>query len=303
MIQVRQSMFETNSSSVHVLVMMKSSDFARFCKSEEDYDSLEDIVFWNRWHSGERSSEQKFKTGKEFIDEMNSEGLIDTSVELDLNYLKKYANNHPHRAAKTVLPVNFLFKSVFRPVGRHGGRVFSAEAGGAEAVVRSGEQRRLFQRQIAQTVHADDLRDLLHRMMAGDQVFLRIDIRSVIAGVQERRRGDAHMDLLCPGFPQQADDPPAGRTPDDGIVDQHNTLVPDHILNGGQLDLHLVQPVIRRDERPADVFVLDQPDPVGNAGSAAVPQGCVQPGIRHADHQIRLRRVCFGQAFPGADPG
>lgn len=96
MIQVRQNMFETNSSSVHVLVMMKSSDFARFSKSEEDYDSLEDIVFWNRRGSGIQSSEQKFKTGKEFIDEMNSEGLIDASVELDLNYLKKYANNHDY---------------------------------------------------------------------------------------------------------------------------------------------------------------------------------------------------------------
>lgn len=93
MIQIRQSMFETNSSSVHVLVMMKSTDFNRFCKGEEEYDNLEDIVFWNRWDSGTQSSEQKFKTGKDFIDEIRSEGLITPYEELNLNYLKQYANN------------------------------------------------------------------------------------------------------------------------------------------------------------------------------------------------------------------
>ena len=93
MLQVRQSMFETNSSSVHVLVMMKSTDFAKFHKSEEDYDNLEDIVFWSRYNSGKLSSEQKFKTGKEFIDEIKSEGLITPYEELDINYLKNYANS------------------------------------------------------------------------------------------------------------------------------------------------------------------------------------------------------------------
>ncbi len=96
MIQFRPSMFETNSSSVHVLVMMKSTDFIRFSKHEENYDNLEDIVFWNRWDSGTQSSEQKFKTGKDFIDEMNAEGLIDDDVPLDLNYLKQYANNRDY---------------------------------------------------------------------------------------------------------------------------------------------------------------------------------------------------------------
>lgn len=64
MIQVRQSMFETNSSSVHVLVMMKSTDFTRFCKHEEEYDNLEDVVFWNRWDSGTHSSEQNLRLEK-----------------------------------------------------------------------------------------------------------------------------------------------------------------------------------------------------------------------------------------------
>ncbi len=96
MIQVRSSMFETNSSSVHVLVMMKSTEFNRFCKGEEEFDNLEDVVFWNRYDSGKHSSEQKFKTGKDFIDEMTTEGLIDDDVPLDLNRLKQYANNRDY---------------------------------------------------------------------------------------------------------------------------------------------------------------------------------------------------------------
>lgn len=94
MIQVRYSIFETNSSSVHVLVMMKSTDFIKFHKREDEYDNLEDVVFWKRYgRHGEHSSEQEFKTGKDFIDEIKSEGLIQPYEELDLKYLKKYAND------------------------------------------------------------------------------------------------------------------------------------------------------------------------------------------------------------------
>lgn len=94
MIQFRPSMFETNSSSVHVLVMMKSTDFVKFHKRTDEYDNLEDIVFWKRYgRNGQLSSDQEFKTGKDFIDEIKSEGLIQPYEELDLKYLRKYAND------------------------------------------------------------------------------------------------------------------------------------------------------------------------------------------------------------------
>lgn len=40
-----------------------------------------------------------------------------------------------------------------------------------------------------------------------------------------------------------------------------------------------------------DVLVLDEADAVGNPAGAAVPNGGIQPGIRHADDHIRLNRM------------
>lgn len=62
MIQIRNGMFETNSSSVHVLVMMKTSDFNKFNTDQDDCD-INELLFWNYSDSGKTISEQEFKTG------------------------------------------------------------------------------------------------------------------------------------------------------------------------------------------------------------------------------------------------
>ena len=63
--------------------------------------------------------------------------------------------------------------------------------------------------------------------------------------------------------------------------------------NGVQLDAHGVLPLLlsRLDECAADVLVLDEADAVGNPAGAAVADGGIQPGIRHADDHIRLNRM------------
>lgn len=92
MLEIRQGMFETNSSSTHVLVMMRTSDFKAWYKSEDDFDSLEEIVFWNRYESGQSSDSQKFKTGREFIEEMKAEGYNDISKD----DLFEWAHDHDY---------------------------------------------------------------------------------------------------------------------------------------------------------------------------------------------------------------
>ena len=91
MIQVRFNMFETNSSSTHVLVIMKTSDFNKFCRGEERVE-LSEIVFWNRDQSGKTSDSQKFKTGEEFIQDMICDETVHSPSEVTLESLKKYAN-------------------------------------------------------------------------------------------------------------------------------------------------------------------------------------------------------------------
>ena len=96
MIQIRHSMFETNSSSTHVLVIMKTSDFKKFCRCEESYDDISELVFWNRYESGKTSDSHKFKTGEEFIQEMISDGVIHSPNEATLDNLKQYANRYSY---------------------------------------------------------------------------------------------------------------------------------------------------------------------------------------------------------------
>ena len=63
----------------------------------------------------------------------------------------------------------------------------------------------------------DAIRDA---MVAGDKVVAGVDIRSVIAGIEKRRRRNSEMNFLCPCFPQKSDNSLAGRSPDYRIVDK-----------------------------------------------------------------------------------
>ena len=42
------------------------------------------------------------------------------------------------------------------------------------------ERPQLFHRQITQRIHSNDLGDLLHTVMAGDEVFLGINVSAII---------------------------------------------------------------------------------------------------------------------------
>ena len=61
-------------------------------------------------------------------------------------------------------------------------RILSAEAGVAIVIV-TGQAVQVPDRQISQRVCPNHLTDLGNRMMAGDQVFLRIYVGPVITGV------------------------------------------------------------------------------------------------------------------------
>ena len=124
----------------------------------------------------------------------------------------------------------------------------------------------------------------------------------VKAWEQKWRRGDPHMDLPGPGFLQEPHDAPAGGPADYGIVDQDHAFISYRFLYRGKLDIHLVQPVIRGDESPADVFVLYQSYTVGYAGLHAVSYGGIQTGIRYAHHDIRLYGMYLCQGPSGILP-
>ena len=101
------------------------------------------------------------------------------------------------------------------------------------------------------------------------------------------------MHLRRARFAQKADNARAGRAADDGIIHHDDALALDGGGNGVQLDTHRVLPLLlpRLNKRAPDVLVFDEADAVGNPAGAAVPDGGIQTGIRHADDHIRLNRM------------
>ena len=104
-------------------------------------------------------------------------------------------------------------------------------------------------------------------MVRGDEVIGRVDIRAVIAGMEERRCGDAQVNFLRSRLADEVCDALARRAAHDGVVDEYNPFPVDGFGDGVELDAHLVDAVFLpgRDEGAADVLVLDEPDAVGDA--------------------------------------
>lgn len=94
MFNIRTRMFETNSSSVHKLVIIKTSDFKSWAKDADEYGTLEDIIFWDGFGSGQTPETQKFKSGSEFIEEMIKEGW--KREEIDKTDLIDFAANNDY---------------------------------------------------------------------------------------------------------------------------------------------------------------------------------------------------------------
>lgn len=67
-------------------------------------------------------------------------------------------------------------------------------------------------------------------------------------------------------------------------------LPPDSVLYRAELYFNKVVPVVlpRRDKGAPDVFVLDKPYAVGNAGAGGISQSSVKTAVRHAYNNVRL---------------
>lgn len=191
-----------------------------------------------------------------------------------------------------------LFEAVFPGVGRDPGRILSVKAGAAVMLV-AGELPETFHGKKAKGICTDDIGNLGHGMVAGDQVVPRVDVSPIIAGMEKRRGGDPHVNFLCSCGPEERDDTAAGGTADDRVVDQDDAFAFDDRVYSRKLDVHLTGAITWRDEGSSDVFVFDKANLVGNPGGTAVAEGCVQTGIRDADHEIRRYRVCLGQNLAG----
>src|SRR5699024_1024675 len=132
-----------------------------------------------------------------------------------------------------------------------------AEAGATEASA-AGKLAKILNRQEAQAVRADYLCYLIDCVMAGYEVVPRVYIRAVVAWVQQRRAGDAHMHLRCAGVPKKLYYLRAGRAPDYGVINHDYSLALYGFGYRIELYFHLVGSVALsgRDKCSSDVLVL-----------------------------------------------
>ena len=194
-------------------------------------------------------------------------------------------------------------EAVLVRVLRDARRVVAAEAGVAAGNV-AGERGQRADRQVAQGVGSDDLRDFFERVVRGDELVGGVDVRAVVAGMEEGRRGDAQVDLLGPRLADEVGDALARCAAHDGVVDEHDSLAANCLIDGVELDAHLVDAVLLagRDEGAPDVLVLDEADAVGDARGAAVAERRVKPRVGHADDDVGIDGVTGGEDLAGARP-
>src|SRR5919204_1339217 len=124
----------------------------------------------------------------------------------------------------------------------------------------SGRRLEPFEREVGKRRRADVLTHLVHRAVGGDQLVAVSEVDSVIALRDDRRRGDADVNLGRAGLEEHRDDLPRRVAPDDRVVDDNHALAVDF---GKRIELQLyallTKALVRLDEGPPDVAVLDQP--------------------------------------------
>ena len=136
-----------------------------------------------------------------------------------------------------------------------------------------------FNRHIAKGISADHLTDFLCGMGMGNQLLIGRNIRAEIAGIEERRRTDTHMNFFCPCFFHHGDDIGDRGSPDDGVIHEDNPFASDHRFQDAQLDFDTGFPFLlaRLDESSADIAVFVEGKSKGMPDASEYPLAAVSP--------------------------
>ena len=125
------------------------------------------------------------------------------------------------------------------------------------------------------------------------------EVDAEVAGVTLRRAVDPHVDFLRASLAKEADDRPRRVAADDRVVDHDDALALEHLGQRVELqvDADLAQMLVRLDERPADVAVLDEP--LGERVCPTPGRSRSPPGSRrvgHGDDDVRLEPGALARA-------
>ena len=148
------------------------------------------------------------------------------------------------------------------------------------------------EREVGERVALQVLGDLLDRAPVGDHLLRRRHVDAVVAGVADRRRGDAHVHLGRAGVAQHLHDLARGVAAHDRVVDDDQALALDDLAQ--RVELHpqavLAQLLAGLDERARDVAVLDQAVVARQARRLRVAGGGGVARVGHRDHHVGVDR-------------
>src|SRR5690606_16341685 len=160
-------------------------------------------------------------------------------------------------------------------LAREANRVAAGEAGDAvaTAVLAADGAGQALEGEIADGVGGDVAGDLVEGVGGGDELLPVRRVDAVEAGPDGGRAGDAQVDLACASRPQHLDDLAAGGSTDDGVVDHHDALAPQHVGDGAELEAHAEVPdrLGGLDEGSAHVVAAHQAQAEGDAAFLGVP--------------------------------
>src|SRR3989339_1507905 len=185
-------------------------------------------------------------------------------------------------------------------------RIITGVAG--EAEVCPGYARGLhhpFDREVMQAVQADEGGDFRFvRLFGGDELPPLRKIDPVGTGVASRRAAHDHVKLLCTTLPQVPDTVSAGRSPDDGILDDHDLLADNKRLHRIELDPDAEIPhrLTRLDEGSPHVMIADHPHFERNPALLCVTESCVIPRIGERHDEICIRSAFLGEVVAESFP-
>ena len=148
-----------------------------------------------------------------------------------------------------------------------------------------------------EAVQADEGRNVrLAPLFGGDQFAPDGKIDPVGAGITCRRAAHDHVDLPCAALPQIPDTVPAGGSPDDRILDDHDLLVGDQRLYRIEFDPDPEIPhrLARLDEGPPHIMVSDHPHFEREPTLLRIPESGIVSRIGEGHHEVRI-----GTVFPG----
>ncbi|GAB3995045.1 hypothetical protein GCM10029992_11220 [Glycomyces albus] len=156
---------------------------------------------------------------------------------------------------------------------------------------------------VAERVGADLRADAVHIEATGDQLGAGGEVDAVEAGPFHRRGRDADVDLDGPGLAQHPDQRPLRVAAHDRVIDDDQSLALDLVDQGIELeaDAELPQRLRGLDEGAADIGVLGEALPVGDAGGLGVADSGRDARLGDADDQVGVDRVLLGESAADLD--